>query len=232
MRPELPPYLTPSSRNGRRRSRQAGRRHLALAIVIFVVAAAAVAWMTIMPGSKRPVTSTSTSAMGTLSTSASTTQAPSSSTTSTSQTALTTASTGTSLTTGSLTYSAILSGQNEIPVLSTSASGTLTLTVAADGSSVSYVFMVSEIANLTLARLREGKAGATGTTILTIYGGPTRSDVFSGVVTQGSFTADQLGGSLRGKAIADFVSLIKAGSVYFNVGTTSHPAGELRGQLK
>jgi len=104
--------------------------------------------------------------------------------------------------------------------------------VATDGSSVNYVFTVSEIANLTLARLREGKAGATGTTILTIYGGPTRSDVFNGVVTQGSFTAAQLGGSLRGKAIADFVSLVKAGSVYFNVGTTSHPSGEIRAQLK
>ena len=92
--------------------------------------------------------------------------------------------------------------------------------------------MVNNIANLTLARLHEGKAGASGTTILTIYGGPTRSDVFTGVVTEGSFTATQLGGPLRGKTIADFVSLIKAGSVYFNVGTTSHPSGEIRGQLK
>jgi hypothetical protein len=32
--------------------------------------------------------------------------------------------------------------------------------------------MVSNIANLTLARLREGKAGATGATVLTIYGAP------------------------------------------------------------
>jgi hypothetical protein len=126
----------------------------------------------------------------------------------------------------------VLSGQNEIPALSTSGSGALTLTVAADGSSVNYVFMVSKIANLTLARLHEGKAGATGATILTIYGGPTRSDVFTGVVTQGSFTAAQLVGPLRGKTVADFVALVKAGSVYLNVGTSSHPSGEIRGQLK
>jgi hypothetical protein len=104
--------------------------------------------------------------------------------------------------------------------------------VPADGSSVHYVLTVSNITNLTLARLHEGKAGATGTTILTLYGGPTRSDVFSGVVTQGSFTAAQLGGSLRGKTVADFIALVKAGSVYLNVGTSSHPLGEIRGQLK
>jgi hypothetical protein len=39
-------------------------------------------------------------------------------------------------------------------------------------------------------------------------------------------------GPLKGKTIADFVALIKAGSVYLNVGTTSHPSGEIRGQLK
>jgi hypothetical protein len=40
------------------------------------------------------------------------------------------------------------------------------------------------------------------------------------------------GGPLWGETIADFVALIKAGSVYLNVGTTSHPSGEIRGQLK
>jgi hypothetical protein len=97
---------------------------------------------------------------------------------------------------------------------------------------VRYVFSVSNLADLTLARLHEGKAGATGVTLLTIYGGPTRSDVFTGVVTQGSFTAAKLEGALKGKTIADFVALIKAGSVYLNVGTSSHPGGEIRGQLK
>jgi len=104
--------------------------------------------------------------------------------------------------------------------------------VAADGASVRYVLSVSKISNLTLARLREGKAGASGTTILTIYGGPTRSDVFSGVVTQGSFTAEDFVGPLRGKSLADFVALVRAGSVYLNVGTTAHVLGEIRGQVK
>jgi hypothetical protein len=130
------------------------------------------------------------------------------------------------------TYSAQLSGQNETPALSTSASGTLTLTVAADGSSVTYVVSLSTIAHLTVARLHEGKAGATGSAILTLYGGPTRSDVFTGVITSGSFTAAQLEGPLQGKTIADFIAAVTAGSLYLNVGTSSHPLGEIRGQVR
>ena len=38
--------------------------------------------------------------------------------------------------------------------------------------------------------------------------------------------------ALKGKTIADFVALVKAGSLYLNVGTSSHPLGEIRGQLK
>jgi hypothetical protein len=230
MSPELPPYLTRSERGQRQRQARRGRLVWAVVLVLVVgVAVAVVLGFGLLEG-KKSTDPTTTSFKPAPSTSTTVDQAFSTSTTTTSLSAPTT--TSTSLANGTITYSAILSGQNEIPALSTSASGTLTLTVAADGSSVHYVFMVNKIANLTLARLREGKAGTIGATLLTIYGGPTRSDVFTGVVTEGSFTADQLGGSLRGKTVADFVSLMKAGSVYLNVGTTSNPSGEIRGQLK
>jgi hypothetical protein len=52
------------------------------------------------------------------------------------------------------------------------------------------------------------------------------------VLTEGSFSAAQLLGPLRGKTIADFVAVINTGSVYLNVGTSGHPSGEIRGQLK
>ena len=228
MRPDLPRYITRSDRGNRQR--RARRRRLVLALVVILAAAVVVVLAFTLLGGNKSGGPTSTSAKAAASTSTSTKPAPASSTTSLS--AASTTSTETSFGNGTQTYLAQLSGQNESPALSTSASGTLTITVAADGSSVHYVLTVSKITNLTLARLHEGKAGATGTTVLTIYGGPTRSDVFTGVVTQGSFTAAQLGGSLRGKTIADFVALVKAGSVYLNVGTSSHPSGEIRGQLK
>jgi hypothetical protein len=97
---------------------------------------------------------------------------------------------------------------------------------------VHYVLIVSNISNVTVARLHEGKAGATGPTILTLFGGPTKSGVFTGVLAQGTLTAADLGGPLKGKSVQDLVTLMKAGSVYLNVGTTAHVLGEIRGQVK
>jgi len=195
---------------------------VAWALVIIIVAAAVVAWALVLPGGDKRAGSTSTSA------------APVSSSTSTSTTigAAATTSTLAAQAKGILTYSAQLAGKNQIPALSTSAGGTFTLTVAPDGSSVHYVLSVRDITNVTIARLREGKAGVTGAPLLTVYGGPTKSGAFSGTLTQGSFEAAKLEGALKGKTIADFVALVKAGAVYLNVGTSAHPKGEIRGQLK
>jgi CHRD domain len=226
VKPQPPPYLTRVDRGDQRRQRQVERgrkrRRLALTIAVILLAVVVVALALILPGGKKTAGPTSTS----------TRQAPSSSTTSTSLPATTTASTARGPANGALTYSALLSGKNETPALSTSAGGTLKLTVAADGSSVHYLLSVSKITDITVARLHEGKAGTSGATILTLYGGPIRRGVFSGVLAQGSFTAANLQGPLKGKKVADLVALIKSGKVYLNAGTSTHPGGEIRGQIK
>jgi hypothetical protein len=130
-----------------------------------------------------------------------------------------------------LTYTATLTGDAEIPAVSTSATGTLTLTVADDGSKVDYVFEVTDLVGVQIARLRAGKAGETGASIMTLYDGP-KDGSFTGTLAQGSFTAADLEGPLKGKTIEDLVTQILAGSIYFNVGTLDHASGELRGQLK
>jgi outer membrane lipoprotein-sorting protein len=131
-----------------------------------------------------------------------------------------------------LTFSATLSGKNEVPAVTTSASGTLTLTVDSSDSSVAYVLTLKKLSNVTAARLHAGAAGTTGSTLLTLFSGPAKKGVFSGVLAQGSFTANDLGGTLKGKTVDDLVALIKSGKVYLNVGTSTHKSGAIRGQLR
>jgi outer membrane lipoprotein-sorting protein len=159
-------------------------------------------------------------------------QAASSTTSSSEITSTTLTQESTTTVAGALTFNATLSGQNEVPAVTTSASGTLTLTVDATGSTVSYVLALKKLSNVTVARLHAGAAGVTGSTLITLFNGPTKNGVFSGVLAQGSFTADSLGGTLKGKTVADLVALIKSEKVYINVGTNTHKSGAIRGQVQ
>jgi len=138
----------------------------------------------------------------------------------------------TTLAAGEVAFSATLSGASEVPAVTTSASGTLTLTVDAQESTVHYVLKLNKLSNVTVARLHEGAAGATGSSLATLFSGPTKTGVFTGVLAQGSFTAKSLTGTLKGKKVADLVALIGSGKVYVNVGTSTHTNGALRGQVR
>jgi hypothetical protein len=193
-------------------------RGLVLLIVVIVVIVVVILVVT-RPGSK-PASSTTTSVTST-STSATipgtgggtdTTEAPVD-------------------TTGTTTYTADVTGGNEVPALDTAASGTLTITVDADGS-MTYSFKVDSIISLTVAKLHQGKIGASGATIFTVYSGPSKDGLFTGTVAEGSILASKLAGPLKGKSLDDLIAMIESGDVYLNVGTTSHPNGEIRGQLQ
>jgi hypothetical protein len=203
---------------GRRRDRK--RRRRALAVTAILAAGVAGVLAIISLEGKKAADSTSTTAS--LASPASTT------------TLLAAATTSTAVVPANATgvYTAPLSGENEIPPVSTSARGTLTLTVPKGGTSVKYVLKVTTITDVTVARLHEGKAGASGPTIITLYAGPPKSGEFSGVLAQGTFRAAELQGPLQGKNVADLEALIKSGRVYLNVGTGAHIYGEIRGQVK
>jgi len=152
-------------------------------------------------------------------------------TTTTTDSEATTTTSTTEVAPGPMTFTAQLTGDQQVPPVETSATGTLTFIIADDGSSVDYVFNVNDLEDVTIARLREGKAGEEGEAIMTLYDNP-RSGSFTGTLAEGSFTAEDLGGPLKGKTIEDLVTLILADSIYFNVGTDNHSNGELRGQLQ
>jgi CHRD domain len=212
-------YLRPQDPH---RRREAGRRRLAL--VLFLVAMAVVVILAVVLSGNRGASDSTSTTQGQPSASSST----SASTTGSGET------TGSSTPTApqAVTYTADLGGGNEIPPVTTAAGGTLTLTVAADGSSVDYVLELTSIISPTVARLHEGETGATGPTIFTIYGGPVKSGLYSGTIAKGSFTADDLVGPLKGKTIDDLVGMIEANSVYLNVGTETNHTGEIRGQVQ
>ena len=106
-----------------------------------------------------------------------------------------------------------LSGANEVPPVTTSASGEGTISVADDGS-VSGSVMTKGV-QATAAHIHMGAAGKNGPVIV-------------------PFTkeGDTFKAPAGAKLDADQMKAFKAGDLYFNVHSAANPGGELRAQLK
>jgi predicted small secreted protein len=106
-----------------------------------------------------------------------------------------------------------LSGAQEVPPVSTEASGQSTIKIAPD-KSVSGMVLVSRL-NATAAHIHEGAKGANGPVIVPL----TKTSDTTFVVPADAKITD-----------AQYASY-KAGKLYINVHSAAHPAGEIRGQL-
>jgi hypothetical protein len=133
---------------------------------------------------------------------------------------------------GTQSFVAGLDGGQEVPPVATQATGTLNLTVTPDQERVWYVLKVTDLSDLTIARLRQGSEGQQGEIIATITPDTSKKGSFTGVVAEGTLTEADLTGPLKGKTIKDLVALMKADQVYVNVGTSSNYGGEIRGQVE
>jgi hypothetical protein len=191
------------------RARQVRRRRLVMGIVVLGVIGVIVGLAVGLPG--RGDSTSTTSPTGTTGGSA---------------------GSGQTTTTIARAFTARLTGDNEVPPVSTAATGSLTMTVEADGSAMRFMLSVAGLTNTSVARVHEGGFGSSGPEVLTLFTGPTKTGLYSGIVAHGSITSADLVGPLQGKTIADFISLIEGGTVYVNVGTTTHVNGAIRGQLE
>ena len=106
-----------------------------------------------------------------------------------------------------------LSGANEVPPVTTSATGDGTITVADDGA-VSGSVTTKGIQG-TAAHIHAGAAGKNGPVVV-----PFTKD------------GDTYKAAAGAKLNPDQMKAFKAGELYFNVHSAANPNGEIRGQLK
>ena len=138
-----------------------------------------------------------------------------------------------------------LTGSQEVPFVSTPASGRLVATVAADGN-IDYELSYSGLqADATQAHIHVGQRGINGGIVLWLCSSatnpapagvvvmtcPTRAGSVTGILKP----ADVRNLTAQGFAtndLAEVVAAIRAGVAYANVHTTASPGGEIRGQLR
>jgi CHRD domain len=120
----------------------------------------------------------------------------------------------------SQTFTAKLSGKDEVPPVNTQATGTAQFQVSSDGKELNYDLSTTNLQGFMMAHIHQGKSGENGQPITT----PLQ-------MGKGKITSSDLQGPLAGKQISDLVDLMKNGGTYVNVHTNQNQNGEIRGQI-
>lgn len=110
---------------------------------------------------------------------------------------------------------ASLTGAQEVPPVTTAAAGRGTIVFDSATRGVIIAYTTHDVGSPTVAHIHTGAAGVSGpANVMTLNSGP---GIFTGTV----------GAMLSAQNVTD----INAGNTYFNVHSTAHPGGEIRGQV-
>jgi len=134
------------------------------------------------------------------------------------------------------TFTAQLTGAQEVPPVKTAATGNATFNLSPDGKSLHCQLKVTNLSDITMAHIHLGPAGKNGPVAVWLYpmSGPPpvlKPGSFTGILADGTITAKNLAGPLKGKPLSALVKDMQAARAYVNVHTKAHPEGEIRGQI-
>lgn len=145
--------------------------------------------------------------------------------------------------TGEPLSSTHLKGEHEVPARETNAQGQAIMKVSADGQSITFKLIVSNIDNVIAAHIHTGAATSTGPVVVFLFGNvPAGGGRHDGILSEGTFTATNFVGPLAGLPFSALLAEIAAGNTYVNVHTNDgvaptntgpgdFPGGEVRGQI-
>jgi flagellar biosynthesis/type III secretory pathway M-ring protein FliF/YscJ len=119
----------------------------------------------------------------------------------------------------SQTFTAKLSGKDEVPPVNTQATGNVQFQLSSDGKEINYDLTTTNLNGFMMAHIHKGKSGENGPSIAALQMG------------KGKITSSDLQGPLAGKQMSDLVDLMKNGQAYANVHTQQNQNGEIRGQI-
>ena len=134
-------------------------------------------------------------------------------------------------------FSATLSGGDEVPPTESNSTGTAKFQVNQNKdneSQVSFWVNITGIKNVNQAHMHNGTAGQNGDIVATLSKGKSAKgdDSPPQIGFSGNITKGELEGPLKGKEISDLVKLMSDGASYANVHTDKYTKGAIRGQIE
>jgi hypothetical protein len=128
-------------------------------------------------------------------------------------------------------FTAKLSGSNEVPPLSSKASGIATFDLNAAGTQMKYTLNVTDIDHVIAAHIHMGKSTENGPIVVNLFIPAKATGKVTGSLARSSINSTSLIGPLQGKQMPDLINIMKNGQAYVNVHTTQNPPGEVRGTI-
>ena len=140
---------------------------------------------------------------------------------------------------------AALTGYEEVPVVSTVASGEFVGMISRDDQSIDYQLTYTGLqATVTQAHIHVAQPSVNGSIVIWLCetatnpgpaGTPTctpGSGIFTGTITAANVVAGATASQqLAAGELAEVIAAMRAGTVYVNVHTNLSPGGEIRGQI-
>jgi hypothetical protein len=139
-------------------------------------------------------------------------------------------------------YWTALTGDQQIPPVTTDARGYVGLKFQDDLTRVAYIVNAENIGNVTGIYIYQSDKNQTGTVVLDLLKGTkkvkkhveqvlntTPEGKITGTLSIGGAMRDDLQGQLKGKPLSDLYNLMVKGSIYVSIHTIDFPHGEVRG---
>jgi hypothetical protein len=130
------------------------------------------------------------------------------------------------------TFSATLSGKDEVPPTESNATGWAKFQSNDNGTEVSYWVNITGLKKITGAHIHNGSAEQNGDIVVALAKEKSAKDADNPTISlKGNITKDDLQGPLDGKEVSELVSLMTDGNAYVNAHTDKYQKGAIRGQI-
>ena len=126
-------------------------------------------------------------------------------------------------------FRAKLDANNEVPPVNSTAEGVATFKVK--DNTITSKINITGITDVTMAHIHAGKKGENGDPIIDLLKTGEKTKTSGGATIKGNFTASDLEGSMKGKALSALQSAMGTNETYVNIHTSKNPNGEIRGQI-
>lgn len=132
-------------------------------------------------------------------------------------------------------FSAVLSGDQEVPRTNSTANGTANFMINSNGTKLSYDIILKGLKVVDTLDISANRTGLEGRDIVHLKGKTEAENQSSPgaaeVRISGNISKGELKGPLKGMNISDLVKFIQNGSAYIEADTPIFPAGAIRGQI-